>query len=102
LFGSLGIVQQVETEGATITDNCLKKYCAIINQQYPCNIVVNQMKSILFSKRLARGPAYGHVFDETLIENEDFCLQTDTHAQVIQVNLMLFYLSFFLRIGTLS
>jgi hypothetical protein len=47
------------------------------------------MKSILFSKRLARGPAHAHAFVESLYDHEDFCLQSDSHVGVIQVSHLL-------------
>lgn len=76
----------MNTEEETIRDNCIKKFCESYYQMYPCN-EANQMKSILFSKRLARGPAHAHSYDESLMENEDFCLLSDSHIDVIQVSL---------------
>jgi hypothetical protein len=84
LYLSLGLIQEVDTEESTISDNCMKKYCELVHEKYPCD-ALKQMKSVLFSKRLARGPAHAHAFVESLYDQEDFCLQSDSHIGVVQV-----------------
>ena len=91
----LGIVQEVNTEEEKINDNCIKMFCEQYYQQYPCE-EANKMKSILFSKRLSRGPSHSQSYIESLMENEDFCLLSDSHIDVIQV-LFVFYFLFSLN-----
>jgi len=77
---NIGIIQQRHTEQDKF--NCLDDYCSQFGQQN-C-LYKDQIHQIEFSHQNSRGPAFARYFQSFLIDNEEFCMQLDSHSALIQ------------------
>ena len=59
----------------------------------------NQINHMVMSFQDSRGPSFSRSFQNQLYKNEEFCMQVDSHVDVVQGNsffyLMLFFVSFY-------
>ena len=75
-----GIVEQIHTEQdgySCIEDYCREKHHASIQKGCPR---VNQIKIIQLTHNDARGPNFARYMQESLKQNEEFCMQIDAHS----------------------
>jgi hypothetical protein len=81
----LGVVQQTHTEDDHF--DCVKDYCALMgsrgsNWQRTCPHF-DQIKTIVFAYLDSRGPMYARYQQQSMIQNEEFCMQIDAHTDMV-------------------
>eukprot|EP01036_Dinobryon_divergens_P029870 gene29870-39036_t len=76
----VGIVQQIHTEKDDFS--CLRDYCNLYKGQ-PCPHKAN-IQFIEFTHQEAKGPTYARYLQDSLIKNQEFCMQVDAHSDFIQ------------------
>eukprot|EP01041_Mallomonas_annulata_P012783 gene12784-26953_t len=79
---NIGIVEQRIEEDS----DCLDAYCKLAGAKHKADVKCphkSQIKTIFYSKLDARGPTYGRHLQHHLMEDEEFCLQIDSHSDVI-------------------
>lgn len=76
----IGLVQQIHTEADNF--HCLQDFCAAYGKY--CQHKEEQFRLLELTHQLARGPAYARYLQSTLIQDEDFCMQIDSHSEVVQ------------------
>jgi hypothetical protein len=65
-----------------VLDNCVNRYCKL--QKNECTRA-KQFRTVLISKREARGAMHSRYHEEVLTNNEEFCFETDSHVQAVKV-----------------
>jgi hypothetical protein len=80
----IGIIQHEQADDIPIMDNCIKHYCKL-NGNNNC-ARMKQLRTILISRREARGAMYSHAYEDKLTNNEEFCLETESHVVPVQVS----------------
>ena len=82
----IGIIQQKLDEDL----DCIDYYCTLMGKPRgrsdPTCPHIGNIKSIFVNKFDARGPTYGRHLQHGLMRDEEFCLQTDSHMDVVQVS----------------
>lgn len=77
----VGIAQQIHTEKDDF--DCIKDYCAqYINKGEQC-AHRPQIQVIEFTHHDSRGTAYARYQQNSMIENEEFCMQVDSHSDFV-------------------
>jgi hypothetical protein len=82
-MSSLGLVEQVHTEDDT--NRCVNSYCRM--SAIPC-VNKPQIQLITMSHLDARGPSFAHSFNNQLIQDEEFCLEIDSHTDLVDGKLL--------------
>jgi len=77
---SVGVIDYTHTEDDT--SDCIRDFCKVMGRG--CEKFKPQVRMIVVSFLDARGPAYGRFMEETLLKDQDFCLQVDAHSDFIQ------------------
>jgi hypothetical protein len=83
----IGIVQQIHTESDPF--HCLQDFCSA-HPEF-CKHREEQFSLLELTHQLARGPIYARYLQHTLIKEEEYCMQIDSHMDFIKdwdVNLM--------------
>lgn len=78
---SLGVIQQRHTEKDSF--NCIKEYCSMHLNEKTCPYK-DQISLLEITHQLARGPNYARSMQHTLMNDEEFCFQIDTHSNFIK------------------
>lgn len=81
LTSSIGIVQQIHTEKDNF--DCIKDYCNQFTSRGEQCDHRPQIKIIEFTHHDARGTAYARYQQNSMIEDEEFCMQVDSHSDFI-------------------
>ncbi|KAJ1440794.1 GlcNAc-domain-containing protein [Ochromonadaceae sp. CCMP2298] len=80
---SVGVVQQ----NAPGDVDCLNRYCEMMKEQNktdgPGCPFEQQVKMMRLGAEQARGPTWARALGSTLMEQEEFCLQTDSHMDFV-------------------
>lgn len=76
----IGIVQQIHTEADPF--HCVDDFCAA-HPKY-CRNRNEQIRLLEFTHQMARGPNYARALQGTLLRDEEFCMQIDSHTDVVQ------------------
>ena len=78
---TVGVIEYTHTEDDA--SNCIKDFCRVagarVCEQYKANI-----KRIEVSFLDARGPNMARYMQETLLGDQDFCMQVDAHSDFVQ------------------
>ena len=87
-----GIVQQKLDEDT----DCIDSYCRLSGysqgkEDAKCPYLSN-IKTIFFTKLDARGPTYARHLQHSLMQDEEFCLQMDSHMDTVKVRHPFFFL----------
>jgi cellulose synthase/poly-beta-1,6-N-acetylglucosamine synthase-like glycosyltransferase len=61
---------------------------------------MKQLRTILISRREARGAMYSHAYEDKLTNNEEFCLETESHVIPVQVSCI--FISLFCHLLSLT
>jgi len=77
---------------------CLEAYCQLLGKTIDSGKCpyLDQIKTIEFTFQEARGPSYGRHLQEYLLEDEEFCMEIDSHTDFIKnwfTNILLLLLS---------
>lgn len=75
----VGLVQQIHTEEDHI--DCIAAYCKQAGHGCPHK---EQIKTITLSYLDARGPGFARTMQADSLQDEDFCMQIDSHSDVIK------------------
>lgn len=75
----LGVVEQVQTEEDSFS--CIVDYCKLKRASIDHNCPHRDQISIIqLTHNVARGPNYARYMQESLHQNEEFCMQVDAHC----------------------
>lgn len=74
-----GVVEQVQTEEDLFS--CLRDYCKLkgTTRDHKCPRQ-DQVRIIQLTHNVGRGPNFARYMQESLLQNEEFCLQIDAHS----------------------
>lgn len=78
-----GIVQQRHTEDDRM--DCIKDYCELmaLDKDAAC-VHKHQLQTIAISNLEGKGPSSMHYMQQSMIHDEEFCMQVDSHTDAIQ------------------
>mmetsp|Transcript_10862 Transcript_10862/g.17809 ORF Transcript_10862/g.17809 Transcript_10862/m.17809 type:complete len:530 (+) Transcript_10862:55-1644(+) len=80
---NFGIIEQIDTEVSPYKEGCVASYCKLHGIS-PTDCKFENINSVTYSFRLARGLSYARATaDEELMADEEFCLQSDSHVDLI-------------------
>lgn len=76
----IGLIKQVHTEEDS--SDCVKAYCLLMKGN-KCPYV-NQIRNIEMSYLESRGPTNARHMSHFLLEDEEFCMQVDSHSDFVK------------------
>eukprot|EP01038_Epipyxis_sp_PR26KG_P013764 gene13764-18460_t len=76
----VGIVEQIQTEEDRFA--CIQDYCKSYGGSACPHLA--QIKKLELTHQDARGPQYARFMQQSLMKNEEFCLQIDSHTDFVQ------------------
>ena len=79
---SVGVIDYTHTEDDT--SDCVRDFCKAMGGRGQCEAFKPQIKMVVVSFLDARGPAMARILQESLLKDQEFCLQVDAHSDFIQ------------------
>jgi len=76
----IGLVEQRKDDETV----CIMDYCKLMGAGETNCPHRKQIKSLFYSRLDARGPVYSRYLTHSLMGNEEFCMQIDSHMDVVQ------------------
>ncbi|CAM9508341.1 unnamed protein product, partial [Ectocarpus sp. 6 AP-2014] len=79
---TVGVVQQNDHEDV----DCVVEYCKMMggHAEGPLCPYFDNIKTLRVEARWAAGPCYGRHLQSYMLRDEEFCMQTDSHMDVVQ------------------
>ena len=78
-FCHKGLVEQIHTEEDQ--SSCIAAYCSLSKPGCP---YISQISKVVLSYLDARGPPFSRSLQTRLMDHEEFCMQVDSHVDVVQ------------------
>lgn len=76
----IGLVEQRKDDETV----CIMDYCKLMSSNEKNCPYRKQIKSLFYSRLDARGPVYGRYLTHSLMGDEEFCMQIDSHMDVVK------------------
>lgn len=77
----VGVIEYTHTENDV--SDCTKDFCRLMGGQNKCDTYLKNVKYTIVSFLDARGPNVARYMQNTLIGDQEFCLQIDAHSDFI-------------------
>ena len=77
---SVGVIDYTHTEDDT--SDCVRDFCKVMGRG--CEVLKPQIQMIVVSFLDARGPGFARYLQDSLLRDQEFCLQVDAHTDFVQ------------------